>query len=121
VPEQRHDDASLSVDVVASGSSRTVRVSGEVDLASSVLLRRAFRAIEAAGGDVTVDLSAVTFADTHLVHALTELQSEQSHHGGQLRIINVPPRVRRLFALAHYAEGLRDNAEDGQPSVAHAI
>jgi anti-anti-sigma factor len=110
----------LSVDVVVSGGSRTVRVSGEVDLASSVFLRRAFRVIDSTAGDVTVDLSAVTFADTHLVHALTELRSEQSRHGGRLRIINIPPRVRRLFTLARFAEGLADT-EEGRPSVAHAV
>ncbi len=120
--QQRDARASLLVDVVArSGGARTVRVAGEVDLASSRFLRTALSATPSPGGDVTVDLAAVTFADTQLVHALTHLQAEQSRQGGRLDIVNVPPRVERLFAMAGFAWRPCDAIDESREPTAKAL
>ena len=97
----------LTVDVVGEeGQGHTVLVSGEVDLVSSGTLRDTLEMMSGDGGDVTVDLADVTFADTTLGYALVDFQYRWSCRGAQLKIVNVPPRVRRMLVLGKFAERL---------------
>ncbi len=101
------DRASFGVDIVVDGPRRrTVQVCGEVDLASAPLLRRALQEAADRGCDLTVDLSGVTFADTHLGHALVDLRWRQAQRGQRLAVVNIPPRVRRLLTLARFTDEL---------------
>jgi anti-anti-sigma factor len=105
----------LAVDVIGEeGLAHTVLVSGEVDLVSSGMLRETLEMMSRGGGDVTVDLADVTFADTTLGYALVDFQQEWSCRGEQLRIVNIPPRVRRMLVLGKFAERLELPDERGR-------
>jgi anti-anti-sigma regulatory factor len=103
----RDDGARFEVDLISDvARGRTVRVCGEVDIATSALLRDALMAAADGSGDITVDLAEVTFADTHLGHDLIELRVRQDGYGHRLNVINIPRRVRRLLVLANFDQDL---------------
>ena len=109
----RDDGARFEVDLISDVAlGRTVRVCGEVDMATSARLREAFMAAADGSGDVTVDLAQVTFADTHLGHDLVELRVRQEGYGHRLNVVNIPTRVRRLLVLANFAPDLGGAVED---------
>ncbi len=118
-PQGGYARLGLALNVVDDeGPSRTVLVTGEVDLVSSGFLRETLAALSSHGGDVTVDLTDVTFADTTLGYVLVDFQSDQSDRGDALRIVNIPPRVRRMLVLGKFAEPLGLLQEDGRVPLA---
>jgi anti-anti-sigma factor len=89
------------------GPPRTLRVRGEVDMASAGELRVALEAALDEASHLVVDLGDVTFIDAAGLRAL--IGPAQSLNGrGPLRLVNAD-RVARLFTVLH---------PDGVPSIA---
>ena len=78
--------------------SRTVRLSGELDLATVAELDRAICPLTGAGGDIRLEATELEFIDSTGVHAL--LRAGQALDGrGRVVIVAARPPVRRVFAL----------------------
>ena len=69
-----------------------VRVSGELDMRTAPLM---LDAVIAQGDSVSVDLSEVTFMDSHGLQALLKMWSIRP----SLRIVAISERVARLLAI----------------------
>jgi anti-sigma B factor antagonist len=81
-------------------NGRRLEVAGELDLASSPALRAALADLADGVGDVTVDLSAVTFIDSTALSILVHAHVESSAVGGRLIVTNPSPVVVRILHLA---------------------
>ena len=77
-----------------------LRVSGDEDRATQSLRRRALsRALLSCRADMTVDLSALDFADSSLMLDLAMLARRLRHAGGKLVLANPQPHIRRLIEV----------------------
>ena len=76
-----------------------LRCSGDEDLATQGLRRRAFACAVKSGGDVVVDLSELVFADSSLIFDLAILAQRMRSHGCRLRVRQAQPQVARLIEL----------------------
>lgn len=91
-------DIDFGVGVEVDSVRRTLTPYGEIDVASApLLLKAAEKLIGEAVGDMTVDLAAVTFADTGLLHALIDIDGQLRAQGAGLWLVNEPSCVKRLF------------------------
>jgi anti-sigma B factor antagonist len=79
---------------------RSLDVAGELDLAASSSLRAALAELTDGGGDVNVDLSAVTFIDSTALSVLVHVHTESAAAGGRLIVTNPSPVVVRILHLA---------------------
>ena len=77
-----------------------LEVAGELDLAASSTLRAALAELADGGGDVTLDLSAVTFIDSTALSVLVHRHTEMAAAGGRLIVTNPSPVVVRILHLA---------------------
>jgi len=73
--------------------------SGDEDLATQGLRRRAFACALKSEGDVVVDLSELVFADSSLVFDVAILAQRMRSHGRRLRVRQAQPQVARLIEL----------------------
>ena len=75
-------------------------VSGEVDLGTAPRLREQLNDLVAAGHlRVVVDLTAVEFLDSTGLGALVAGFKRLRAHDGELRLVCVPGRIRKVFEL----------------------
>jgi anti-anti-sigma factor len=74
-----------------------VSVSGELDIATSPTLAEAL--VQFADGDVSADLSGVTFIDASGLSALIAAKRHIERRNGRLIVENMTPPVRRLFEI----------------------
>jgi len=81
-------------------AERRIDVAGELDVASSDDLRAALDAYVDGGGDLTVDLSAVTFIDSTGLTVLVQANTLLSASGARLVVADPSPVVVRVFQLA---------------------
>jgi len=87
-----------AVAVIGDGQRVHVVASGDLDLASAPVHRRRLTAVGDAGWpEVTVDLRAVTFADSSALHVLLDARDRITGRGGTLRVIVAPGPVARLL------------------------
>jgi len=99
--------AQLDIATRTYGSTATVSVSGEFDLAVADDLSHVLhRALEERPKILVLDLSGVTFVDCAGVRAVLAAQRHVEAHGAQLSIIPAPERVHRVFVLAGVAATL---------------
>jgi anti-anti-sigma factor len=95
-----------------------VRVSGELDLATSPQLERTLQEAQRAARLVVADLRRVAFADSSAVHALLAADARARRGAGRLVILRGPPHVDRVFALSAVCEGLEIvDIDPGAPPV----
>jgi RNA polymerase sigma-B factor len=88
----------LGIDVDTTGGATTVRVSGEIDLATREQLSTALAAALAAAGDtppdrtaeLVLDLRQVTFIDVHGADALARTTDRAGERGLRLRVLPGP-------------------------------
>jgi len=81
--------------------ARGVRVTGELDLATSPQLAAALEDWIADGeGDVSVELAGVTFIDSTAIGVLVQAHLRQSSSGVRLRIVDPSAVVLRVLHLA---------------------
>ena len=80
---------------------QVVAVSGEVDLATSPVLKDALMPwVEAWHRLVVVDLSHVTFLDSSGMSVLTVFHKRFLQCGGELRVVVTEPGVKRVLEIA---------------------
>jgi anti-sigma B factor antagonist len=91
----------LRLDVEPAGDTTTVRVVGEVDLATSPQLRACLLGLD---GAVEVDLGEVTFLDSSGLNALIGAKKHLDAGGGTLRLVGSQPQVRAVFDVMGMAE-----------------
>jgi anti-anti-sigma factor len=86
--ELRHDDG------VA-----TLRLDGELEEVSAIQFARDCIHARDVAGDIVLDLGGITFADGTGTKMIATMQRAFKRSGHQLRIVNVPARMRREAQL----------------------
>lgn len=76
----------------------TLRVVGELDMATVPLFVTAVREAFEANGSVTLDLAELSFIDSSGLAALAK-QATELNDGAPLSLVNVPPFTRRLLEI----------------------
>jgi len=95
----------LEVVITRLGSGVHVSVSGEVDVASSTVLRTALSTgLEGSSGDVDVDMSRITFCDSVGLCALLAARLDLQSRGRAMRLVNPAPCVIRLLEVTATSE-----------------
>jgi anti-sigma B factor antagonist len=84
----------------SSSGVRRVDLIGELDLAASPELSSVLDGYVAAGGDLTVDLSGVTFLDSTALSVLVRARTRLSSAGSRLIVSDPSPVVVRILHLA---------------------
>ena len=86
--------------IASLAGGRRLEVGGELDLAASSTLRAALAELAHGDGDVTIDLSAVTFIDSTALRVLVHAHSEAAAAGGRLIVADPSPVVVRVLQVA---------------------
>ena len=80
-----------------------LKLTGDLDLGSVVVLKSRLRELRAEGRPVRLDLSELEFMDSTGLHALVQASEDARRDGWQLGIEPVvAPQVRRLFELVKF-------------------
>ena len=98
---------------VSPGPSPVVTICGQIDLLSAPELREELLlVIRRRGPQVTIDLAGVTFLDCAGLNVLLATGRRARLEGGSVRLVRVPPRVRRIISLLNLdrAFGLGESA-----------
>ena len=82
---------------IVDGADPTIRLEGDLDLASAHELRAVLRDV---GGDTTVDCSCLTFIDSSGISVLLGAHRRLEAEGHTLRLVGMSPTVRRPVELA---------------------
>ncbi|MFN8052036.1 MAG: STAS domain-containing protein [Acidimicrobiales bacterium] len=90
-----------SVTRTLTGTGTIVEVSGELDAEAAPSLRRVLITAIVKGGLVEVDLSRLTFADSHGLGALIDAKSFADDYRVNMRVTAVTPAVQRLLQLTN--------------------
>jgi len=92
--------ARLELQDVTSAGRRTLRLKGEVDLASAPLLADALGRVGSDGIDsVVIDLSGLTFIDSTGLRAILAGKERLIESGCEMLFVPGPPQVQRLFTV----------------------
>ena len=95
----QEDPGDLRVSV-SPGPSPVVTISGEIDLQSAPVLREELLCvIRRRGPQVAIDLAGVTFLDCAGLNVLLATGRRAQLEGGSVRLMRVPPQVRRMISL----------------------
>jgi anti-sigma B factor antagonist len=93
------------------GDTVVLQLSGELDMATAPLVDRAVSASLADHPrQVRLDLTELTFCDRTGLRALTRARNAARAVGAGFRITGVHPRTRRLLALLHATDLLKNPA-----------
>ena len=76
-----------------------LRCTGDEDLATQAIRRRAFYRALKSGRDVVVDLSGLVFADSSLMFDFAILAQRMRGDGQRLRLRHPQPQIARLIEL----------------------
>lgn len=90
----------------ANADDAVIRVTGELDLATSPRLERAIGEAFGLGGGIVLDLSGLSFMDSSGLRVVLQLDASCRSAGRRLRIVRGPPVVQRVFELTGTAERL---------------
>jgi len=90
----------MSVEVREERGVQIASLSGEIDLEEAPAVRAALLACAEKGGEVIVDLSAVTYIDSSGIASLVETLQKTQETGGGLRLAAVSDQARRVLDLA---------------------
>jgi anti-sigma B factor antagonist len=98
----------ISVRVEPSSDGMIVRVAGEIDVATSPVLREALlTAIFDCGGRVSVDMRCVRFIDCCGVGVLAGAARRATRSGRRLVVVSASPSVQRVLELTNLLDVLR--------------
>ena len=91
----------LAVESSVEGETTVVRLSGELDLASTPILERELGAVESTGAKrIVIDLAGVGFMDSTGLQALLRARERATAaEGVQLALRRGPHQVQRVFEL----------------------
>ncbi|MDE6104941.1 MAG: STAS domain-containing protein [Clostridia bacterium] len=88
------------VKLVQAGDKLTFSLSGEIDSATS---ENFYAQVKAAylhdKKDVVFDCAALTFIDSTMLGTFVKILKEVKADGNNMRLINVQPRIRKLFEI----------------------
>ena len=90
----------FSYDVERDGDAVTIRVRGEWDMDATFRVEQDLDAAIASAGQVTLDLSAVTFMDSTALGAFLNVRSRAKDRAVPLTVVPGPPNVQHLFEVA---------------------
>ena len=90
------DELALGIEVEQSGSDTTVRLSGDLDVATAALLWRRLDDLEPTQ-TVTLDAGSLGFVDSSGVGCLFKLQRRVEDVGGMVVVTGASPALRRLM------------------------
>lgn len=97
----------LDMQVFVAGGERTVRIAGELDIATQPLLANAIDGMDIEAADViTLDMRRLSFLDSSGLHAILVLQEHCERAATELRIIPGPRAVQRVFEVTGVLESL---------------
>jgi anti-sigma B factor antagonist len=68
------------------------------------LPRRVQRLIDSGVRQLVLDLRGVSYMDSTCLGDIIEVAQALRRYGGRLSLINVPPRVQRLFDISHLTD-----------------
>jgi anti-sigma B factor antagonist len=110
----------LSLKIEAGSAGTTVRVSGEIDLATAPSLRECLAALV---GDVVVDLTEVSFVDSSAIALLIAEHKRRVTAGATLVLTGSSPMALRAFEITGVDQVLNlqvdsPAAQPGAPSAA---
>lgn len=95
----------FSAQINPHNGSVTVRVSGELDLASAPRLQAtAAHLICGPLAGVTIDLSDLDFADLTGLRALEDVGHDVSRAGAEFRVVGVTEYLRRIMRVAEFSD-----------------
>jgi len=77
-----------------------VCLSGELDFTAKDRLEADFEAAAAQPGDVELELSGVTYADSTALGLLVKLHNRLRHQGRTIRLLSPSPQMRKLLNYA---------------------
>ncbi len=90
----------LGITVSAHGTTTTIALAGEWDLAEQPATRRAIRdALRPSPECLVLDLSQLTFIDSSGIHVVLELQKASTQQNVRLVIVPGPRAVQRPFEI----------------------
>lgn len=90
-------------------------LSGELDLASVPLVRRAVdEAVGRGRTQVSIDAESVTFIDSSGLVVLVNARNELLERGGSLRVTSASAPVTRILEIAMLVDVLMDSSGDGR-------
>jgi len=90
---------SLEVQVAVAADWHTIRLAGDLDVASKGLLDDAVAGVAASARRITLDLTSLRFMDSTGVRAIVDLNERCARDGVEVRIIRGPKAVQRVFEL----------------------
>jgi anti-anti-sigma factor len=103
----RSDPSRLGITVTAQGTTTTITLTGEWDLAEQHATRQAIRdALRRAPQCLVLDLSQLTFIDSSGIHVVHELHKRSIRENAHLVIVPGPRTVRRLFEIVGLSDAL---------------
>jgi anti-anti-sigma factor len=89
------------------GDRAVVRITGEIDISNAETLRADIEAAIADVGDRLVDLTGVTYINSHGLRMLQRFAAAASDRGGRLTVVAPPGgAAARLLALTGMADAL---------------
>jgi anti-anti-sigma factor len=105
LPEPR--PGQLDMQVFVAGGEQTVRIAGELDIATQPLLANAIDGMDIEAADViTLDMRRLTFLDSSGLHQILALQESCKRAATELRIIPGPRSVQRVFEVTGVLDSL---------------
>jgi anti-sigma B factor antagonist len=97
-------DADFRVAVEAAEGGTKIELVGELDVATAPELRRSVDRITGGGGDVWIDCTGLTFADSSGLEVLTLLAKALRAQDRRLVLTNLRPMVRRAMDVLQITE-----------------
>lgn len=99
--EQLVELGSLSMSSERDGSVHTIRLFGELDLATAGRVEAELTRVEAGDAQtIVVDLAGLTFISSTGVHLLVDAEVRSRADSKRLRLRPAPPAVQRAFAIS---------------------
>ena len=90
----------LRISTRSEGAAVVVSVSGDVDVASSPILRDALdRPLAAQASHIVVDLAGLTFIDSTGLGVLVGAMKVARRYGASLRLVCTSPKILRVFDI----------------------
>lgn len=94
--------ATFRVDVSRKDDNARLRLTGELDLATTPILQAEIAALRATGSrSLVLDLTGLHFIDSSGLHCILDWDAESRMDGFSIALIQGPPAVRRIFELTN--------------------
>lgn len=99
------------------GRVAVLSAQGEVDIATSAVLRKALESIPAAADTIVIDLAGVSFLDSTGLGVLIGARRRLHRSGVRIMVVNAAPAVWRVFKITGLIEPLQVHAAPQPPEL----